>query len=231
MNSETSSTCCNYSIPDEESMILSKINLLEVYHNLLSEKSSFHSTSINDIENEIKKIKKYVNSLNIKLDRILNSNRHANTNWKIEYMTKKGVNGGSSTRNIWTTRTLNKYKYYNNNVSHKSITLLNNVISIDKGSYDISITMTFVNTGSTKIRLFNMTKNEIVDESLDQYVNSSATCNQNVMLDTILMSNDKNEYVVQFISQIEVPNYGLGLATGYSDYEKYAIVRIKKNNT
>lgn len=214
-----------------------KLNNIQLNYNLLLEKSSVYTATINELESTICNLKTKIKQLTYKIRKLENDMQNINTTtqnnsiymWKIYHITPRSNNGGSTTGNVWTTRIFNSIiKDVTLPANDTSVLLLNNTIQIQQGTYDIYVAMNFVNTGSTKIRLFNNTTNSVVDESIESYIGTSFINNHTVSINTVIHLTSTNDFVVQYITELYVANYGLGMAGGIGDYEKFAEIKIKK---
>ena len=212
--------------------LTSKVNLLDVYYNLLSEKVNYLMSNSNELEEKFKNFKHKIYILTHKMCVINESINNLKPKYRIiEKSESTSINGGSTNKDIWTTLTFNNIQNDSiNDPNNSNVTLNNNIITISKGNFVIDISSTFFRTGQTKIRLYNMTDDIIINESLSHFVNPSyQSSNQILNLSSLLHLTKTTDFIVQYITQYTVNSYGLGLSTGFSDKEIYSKIKIIKN--
>ncbi|MGL5935634.1 MAG: hypothetical protein ACRCZI_08415 [Cetobacterium sp.] len=131
-----------------------------------------------------------------------------------------GTNGGTFEKDIWVTRTLNTTE---GNVDFA--TLSNNIITLEPGSYIITIRSPSCNSGNNQIRLKNLTNNTSI-------IGQNAFSNNNLMtyseLHQMLKIDVQSQFKVEHICSNKTNVYGLGRASGYAVSEVYTVVVIQR---
>jgi len=131
-----------------------------------------------------------------------------------------GTNGGTFTENIWVTRNLN-----NVDLDVVFLSLTNNVVTIEPGTYIIDIRAPACNVRSNQIRLRNITAGEFDLGSSaysDRGVVTSCTLHATFTFDV------ETEFDIQHICSRTVNNIGFGRASGNDTSEIYTTMFIRQ---
>lgn len=141
-----------------------------------------------------------------------------------------GTNGGTFLNDLWQTRDLNTIT----TESGSGISLSNNQITLQPGTYTVSATAPSYNVESNTIRWYNIT-----DSTTDIIgTNSSAGSVSRIFgggggVISILYSkiniSSAKVYELQHKCKISVSNFGFGLASGFQT-ELYSTIQIKRLN-
>lgn len=131
-----------------------------------------------------------------------------------------GTNGGTFTKDIWTTRDLNTIEGV---VSY--LTLASNQVTIIPGSYSIRIQASACNVESHQIRLRNITEGSYI-------LGTNAFASNGVMDMTILYENiiftETTVFDIQHICSKTAIDIGFGRASGFDVSEIYTTINIEK---
>jgi hypothetical protein len=131
-----------------------------------------------------------------------------------------GTNGGTFIKNIWKTRDLNTII----TSSGSGISLSNNQITLQPGTYIIDASCPSYKVDYNAIRLNNITYSTIDICGTSSYSKDSLTTSK---LYSILNVPSETVYELQHISKKTQNFNGLGLSTGFQT-EVYSIVKIIK---
>lgn len=133
-----------------------------------------------------------------------------------------GTHGGSSVANSWQTRALNT-----ENDPHDLVWLINDTFGLAAGVYWVSAQSMFrAGTAGTRgrLRLQNNTTGTTLAVSPNAF--ASADGSFTPRLDTLLIANGTDTFVVQYYVSLGVATYGLGLAVSSGDPEIYTVVTL-----
>jgi hypothetical protein len=206
-----------------------KLSSLEVQYNLLCEKPEFYTSNMCESIDKIKKYKMY--SLTHKVCECKETLENMIPRcWILEHRKNTGSNGGSTIANKWEIIPLNLLKLDSvTNYSDANVSLKNNTFKLTADNYKINIDVMFFRTGSSKIRLFNITHNVIIAESMAVYASPNHDSgNTSGSIETLLHLTEPMQLRIEYIVQHDRANYGLGLGTGFPSYETFAKVKITK---
>lgn len=156
-----------------------------------------------------------------------------NNNKTITFATIKDVkstntNGGTFTNEEWITRDLNIL----NNIGNTVDNLISNTFTLINGLYFIQVSAPAYGCGGNKIRLFNITDNEVVTYGTSEYstfldlVNGIDTTSRSTLSITINITDTKT-FRIEHRCEITQTDNGFGRATGWGD-EVYTVVNITK---
>jgi hypothetical protein len=140
----------------------------------------------------------------------------------IKDMKLPGTNGGTFEKDTWITRDLNVIE---GNVSF--VTLSNNIVTIDIGTYIIDIKAPSCDAQSNQIRLRNITESTYI-LGTNAYSTSGLMTTSN-LYDHFIFT-EITEFDIQHICSAESKNIGLGRAVGYGSNEIYTTIFIQKIN-
>lgn len=229
MSSNICSSNISYSTNDKD--ISSKVNSLSVYYNLLAEKNQFLMNSTKELDEKFTKFKHKIYILSHKVckhEETFNNIRP--TCWIIEHTKEIGSNGGTAIKGNWETVKFNNIKIDNFlKLNDKNIILNNNTITIKPGSYNINVNVAMFRTGSSKIRLYNISDDAVVEESLVHYLAPDNDSSNTILeLNALIHIFEETTFKIEYYAQHEVKNYGLGLGTGIPTKEIFSRVKIIK---
>lgn len=131
-----------------------------------------------------------------------------------------GTNGGTFTKDIWTTRDLN-----NIDLNVAFLSLNSNIITIDPGVYVINVRAPSCNVQSSQIRLRNITNTTYILGS-NSYSSNGIVTNCNLI--SRFEFDVQTQFDIQHICEKTITNIGFGRASGYGTNEVYTILFIEK---
>ncbi|MHC5598256.1 MAG: hypothetical protein ACYTXC_20345 [Nostoc sp.] len=87
----------------------------------------------------------------------------------IQLLDKKdsGVNGGFATVTTWLNKVINTISVDETGL----VTLSNNIFTLPAGIYELSASTTFYRLSNTKVRIYNLTDNEVLLQGVNAYFN------------------------------------------------------------
>ncbi len=226
--SSKSSDICITPLNTTEKDLTSRVNSLTVYYNLLTEKNQFLMDSVKELEEKFTKFKHklYILSHKVCKHEDIISNMRPKC-WIIENSREVGCNGGTAHSDIWTSVQFNTVKadsFISGN--DKQVVLHDNIITLGPGSYGISVDVSMFRTGTSKIRLYSVTDDVAIEESLSTYLaQNTISSSQSLELFALLHVYENTSIRVDYIAQHRVENYGLGLGSGFNR-EVFARVKI-----
>ena len=154
----------------------------------------------------------------------------ANLNQAIfSLVTSSTSGGGSSTANLYVTRTINTVDY--NDIPGLSLNTGNGQITIPAGKYHIRVRSAAYNCGYTRLRLFNITNTSVVAYGTSHFAGSGSQVNAE--LEVVISPAATFNYIIQHYAQTSVVGNGFGVydsthAASYLGTNAYVLVHVDK---
>ena len=184
-----------------------------------------HNLLNNYANNEVKRLIQYMND---KIN-IVNRTENNKTFYKLTDAKLFARVGGASIKNNWLSRDINKISSpeYDANIKLNK----DNTFELKTGSYKIHVSSNFYNTGTTKIRLFEINKKISLMESINKYISIDDNKNDTVDINDYIKIPNNEIYIIalQYYCEFSILDIGLGIPCGFNDcMEIYTIITIDK---
>lgn len=145
------------------------------------------------------------------------------------HVSSSTVGGGSTTANLYVTRSLNTVDY--NDIVGASLNTGTGQVTLPAGKYHIRIRGSAYNCGFNRLRLFNLTTTAPVAYGMSHFAGSNMQVD--AVIDTIYTPTTTATYIVQHWAQQTVTGNGFGVynaqhASGYLSTNLYMQMHVDK---
>ncbi len=185
----------------------------------LSESQS--RTDCKSDNNQSSLVKYMLTYINEKVNMIQDNKKTADCEYyKIQDIKRFGRTGGSSMRNRWLTRDLTTQV----SDTVRNVKLNNdNSFTLQAGLYRVTVKSSFYNTGGTKIRLYETSKQTTLAQSINKYVSIDDNKNDTLDIDDYINVPYNTVYtvVLQYFCEFDIPDNGLGVPAGIKDSTEF----------
>jgi uncharacterized delta-60 repeat protein len=131
-----------------------------------------------------------------------------------------GTNGGTFTAGVWQTRTLNTID------DGLGVTLANNQFTLQPGTYSVQVSAPGYQVGGHQIRLQNISTGTTALTGTSAFSSNAGGSQTNSVIIGKIPVGQTSVFEVQHMCTLTQNNDGLGIASGFGQYEVYTAVRI-----